>query len=300
MTFAIELRRPRSPRRAFGTAMGAVLSYLGLALLLAVPASAEPSPEPLLGKTYDFEWDGRDIGHPERAWLGRAYVPPQVAEAKRAVPLVVFLHGLNAALIKHRWMGGGQEGDVRRIVGGLVDQGIIPPVVVAAPSSIVASQVTKGASWNRFELDRFVDLTASRLSGLVEIDERRIIVAGHSGAGCSTEGGLATVRNSKRRLLGILSIDTCMSPALAEHLVAADAKTHVVVSWQSVSWSSRPFGLFGKVFKREAQKRPAEDGVLRELDEQKPEQSPHDATVALTFERWLPKILPPASDADER
>lgn len=273
--------------------MAMALFWLGLALLLVAPASAEPSPAPLPGKTYDFEWDGRDIRRAELAWFGRAYVPPQAKKTKRAVPLVVFLHGLNAALIKHRWMGGGQEGDVRRIVGALVDDGAIEPIVVAAPSSIVASQVAKGASWNHFDLDRFVDLTVSRLSGLVEIDSSRIVVAGHSGAGCSTAGGLATLHQSRRRLHAILSIDTCMSPALAERLARADAHTHVVVSWQTLSWTNRPLSPFRRAFERTAAAHPADDGILRVLDEQQPTSSPHDATVGLTFERWLPKLLPP-------
>ncbi len=270
--------------------------WLALALLLAAPASAEPSSPPLSGKTYDYEWDGRDIRRAELAWFGRAYVPPRASKAKRAVPLVVFLHGLNAALIKHRWMGGGTEGDVRRIVGALVDEGAIEPVVVAGPSSIVKSQVAKGASWNHFDLDRFVDLTVSRLSGLVDIDESRIVVAGHSGAGCSTAGGLATVGQSRRRLHAILSMDTCMSPALAERLARADPHTHVVVSWQAISWANRPFAPFRRAFEQTAAAHPADDGILRALDEQRPAASPHDATVALTFQRWLPKILPPRAD----
>ena len=79
---------------------------LALVALLAWSgaAHAKPSaPAPLPGKTYDFEYDGLDIKHPERAWLGRAYVPPRTAKATKPVPLVVFLHGLNKALIKYRY-----------------------------------------------------------------------------------------------------------------------------------------------------------------------------------------------------
>lgn len=273
-----------------------VLVALALTAVLVwgLPAAADPTREPpLSGTTRDYHYDGRERRRPELAWYGRAYVPPQTAKATKPVPLVVFLHGLNAALIKYRWMGGGLEGDVRRIVGALVDQGEIAPLVIAGPSSIVASQVSRGASWNHFDVDDFIDRTKSALEGVVVIDETRIVVAGHSGAGCSSAGGLATVGASRRRLLAILSIDTCMGPDLAKRLATADPETHVVVSYQRLGWTSRPFDAFVRAFAAERAKRPAAARILRELDEQRPERSPHDATVALTFQRWLPKLLPP-------
>jgi hypothetical protein len=264
---------------------------LSLALLRTADAAADPLAPPLRGKSYDFAWDGRDIGHPERAWLGRAYVPPEAAEAKGPVALVVFLHGLNAALIKHRWMGGGDEGDVRRVVDRLVASGAIPPVVVAAPSSVVASEVSTGASWNHFDLDNFVDETVSRLSGMVSLDAARIVVAGHSGAGCSTAGGLATLGSAKRPLHAIVAIDTCMSPALAERLTSVAASTHVVVGYQTLGWRTRPFEAFRVTFERGRVAHPAAEGVLRTLIEFRPTRTPHDATVALALEQYLPQIL---------
>jgi hypothetical protein len=281
------------------SAFGLLLA-ITLAAVLTTPAAsvragqdAAPAPKPLAGKSYEYQWDGRDIGHPERAWFGRAYVPPETAKAEGAVPLVVFLHGLNSALIKYRWMGGGTEGDVRRIVGDLVAKEATAPVVIAGPSSIVASQVSRGASWNHFDLDLFVARTIERLQGVVEIDTARIVVAGHSGAGCSDAGGLAKVPSSKRKVLAILSIDTCMAPWLAQRLGDAQETTHVVASYQTATWHKRPFALFRRVFEREVASG-ARPGVLRALDEQRPKEAPHDATVALTFERWLPKILPPS------
>jgi hypothetical protein len=243
------------------------------------------------GKSYDYDYDGRDIGHAERAWRGRAYVAPKAAAASKPLPLVVFLHGLNKALIKHRWMGGGNEGDVRYIVGAMVERGAIEPVIVAGPGSVVASQVSRGASWNHFDLDHFIDRTVAELKGKARVDPQRIIVAGHSGAGCSSAGGLATLGKSKRKLLGIMSIDTCMGGDLAKRLARSDPNTHVVVSYQSVSWSKRPFKLFRRIFERQSAEHPANSGVLRELDHQRPKRAPHDATVKLSFEGWLPKIL---------
>ena len=280
-----------------GMKTGRKTSWLMAALALVALGWAPEvgaKPPPLPGDTHDYVYDGRDIGHPERAWKGRAYLPPKTAKAKGAVPLLVFLHGLNSALIDHRWMGGGNEGDVRRIVGDLVEAGSTAPLVIAGPGSVVASQVSKGASWNHLDLDNFIDRTVASLKGKVEIDETRIVVAGHSGAGCSDVGGLATVGKSRRRLLAVMSIDTCMAPSLAERFSALPPETHVVVSYQTVSWGSRPFALFEKTFEREMAKVELAAGVLRALDHLKPTSAPHDATVKLTFERWLPKIVPPS------
>lgn len=265
---------------------------------LACGLTASPAVAEVGGKSYDYHYDGKDRGHPERAWWGRAYVPEKSAGAEEPLPLVVFLHGLNRALIKYRWMGGGAEGDVREIVGDMVDDGRLPPLIIAAPSSIIKSQVSHGASWNHFDLDHFVEQTVARLDGIGKIDETRIIVAGHSGAGCSEHGGLATASESRRVLFGIFAIDTCMAGAFAKTLTAkTNRQTHIVVGYQTIAWE-RPFKLFERLFARGVEEHPPADGVLRVLDEQKPKKAPHDATVKLTFERWLPKLLPPPPKSD--
>lgn len=281
------------PRRALSRRC--VLALGALAAVAAVePHRAEAGELP--GETVDYPWDGKAAGRPHLAWTGRAYVPPEAAEVGRPLPLVVFLHGLNAALIPHRWMGGGSEGDVRAIAGKLVTSGDVAPLVVAAPSSVVKSQVAKGASWNHFDLDHFIDLTNARLKGNVDIDERRIVVVGHSGAGCSTAGGLATVGASKRRLLAIVAIDTCMAPAIATTLARSDARTHVVVTYQRLGWTKRPFAAFERAFERAVEKHPPRDGILRKLDELAPKTAPHDRCVPMTLERYLPKLLPAADE----
>src|SRR5580700_9346210 len=84
----------------------------------AVPGAAKARkpdpPKPLDGTTFDYAYDGRDEGHAERSWLGRAFVHTRAAATpSTALPLLVFIHGMNTEKIKYRWMGGGQEGDVR-------------------------------------------------------------------------------------------------------------------------------------------------------------------------------------------
>ncbi|MDC0748158.1 hypothetical protein [Polyangium mundeleinium] len=284
-------------RRAPSSIATIVLTFV--LLLAASPAWAKgkkpPPPPPLDGKTIDYAWDGKDVGHPERAWLGRAFVhQTALADANAKRPLLVFIHGLNTERIKYRWMGGGNEGDVRRIVAGLVEAGKIPPVIVAAPSSIVPSAVTNAVtSWPAFDLDRFVDETGKALGGTASIDSSRILVAAHSGGGCNVRGGIATAIRGKTKVHAALSIDTCMLPDMAKVLASGRSDMHVIVSWQTLSWAKRPFGDFRAVFTKGVAENPAASGFLRELEHVQPrEPMPHDAMVGLTLGRWLPILLP--------
>jgi hypothetical protein len=112
------------------------------------------------------------------------------------------------------------------------------------------------------------------------------------GAGCNPTGGLPAALKGKTRPLAALSIDTCMMPSVATELARAHPSTHVIVSWQTLSWARRPFGEFKATFLREVEKAPPSAGVLRELEAARPtDPMPHDAMVALTFRTWLPKLL---------
>src|SRR5580704_2173070 len=158
-----------------------------------------PPPPPLDGTSYDYGYDGRADGHRERAWLGRVFVHKKAAEATgQSLPLLVFLHGNNGEGIKYRWMGGGSEGDLRRIVSELMESGAVPPMLVAAPSSINPDTMTNAIlSWPAFDLDMFLDRTEERLGQAAVIDPGRVVVAAHSGAGCNIRGGLNTAVHAK-------------------------------------------------------------------------------------------------------
>ena len=60
---------------------------------------------------------------------------------------MVFLRGLNRELIPHRGMGGGNEGDVRRIVADLGDRAALPPLIVAGPNEDGNSLSLTAAFW---------------------------------------------------------------------------------------------------------------------------------------------------------
>ena len=304
--------------RRFRLCRGAALAFLAAVLAIGAPvrsshaapkaAAARPGrkvkpppppplPLPLDGTSYEYQYDGLDVGHKERAWLGRAFVHSSLATVTgKPSPIVVFLHGMNTELIKYRWMGGGQEGDVRRIVAELMEAGSVAPMIVAGPSTL--DRVTASNAvllWPAFDLDGFLDRTAERLAGVATIDRSRVIVVGHSGAGCNIRGGLATALRAKTVPFANLVIDTCMATDFAKDLARAPPATNVIVSWQSISWANRSFDDFRKVFKSELKKAaPPLQGVLRELDYQQPTQgSAHDAMVALTLKRWLPRLAPP-------
>lgn len=304
--------------RRFRLCRGAALAFLAAVLAIGAPvrsshaapkaAAARPGrkvkpppppplPPPLDGTSYEYQYDGLDVGHKERAWLGRAFVHSSLATVTgKPSPIVVFLHGMNTELIKYRWMGGGQEGDVRRIVAELMEAGSVAPMIVAGPSTL--DRVTASNAvllWPAFDLDGFLDRTAERLAGVATIDRSRVIVVGHSGAGCNIRGGLATALRAKTVPFANLVIDTCMATDFAKDLARAPPATNVIVSWQSISWANRSFDDFRKVFKSELKKAaPPLQGVLRELDYQQPTQgSAHDAMVALTLKRWLPRLAPP-------
>ena len=262
-----------------------------------VAVKKPPPPPPLDGTTYDYAYDGKDIGHPERRWFGRAFVHTKAAAlAGQGLPVLVFLHGNNSEGIKYRWMGGGAEGDVRRIVSELIEAGQVPPMLVAAPSSIDPYTMSDaGAAWPVFDLDNFLDKTQARLGANAIIDRGRVIVAGHSGAGCNIKNGLSSALHARMTpVLAGFSIDTCMLLDYAKDLAHVRPTTHVIVTWQQISWPDREFGAFKAVFSREVKKVPAGTGVLRELDFVQPNMpSPHDAMVGITLKKWLPRLLPP-------
>src|SRR3954470_15072929 len=83
-------------------ALASALLVIAVASLIPGGARAEPPkepPRPTVGASYEYPWDAKDIGHPERAWTGRAYVHPEgAADPKKPAPLLVFIHSPPPAL----------------------------------------------------------------------------------------------------------------------------------------------------------------------------------------------------------
>ncbi|WP_437326145.1 hypothetical protein [Sorangium sp. So ce381] len=319
--FAPAKRAFATAARAFALAAGlAAASSPGAARAQPKPAPAAPAPAAstaaaaqLDGATYDYEHpsapasgaaeqgaaqagDAAPAVPPERRWRGRAFVHRlAAADPARPLPILVFLHGTNEARIEHRWMGGGQEGDVRRIAAQLMEAGRIPPMLVAAPSAVLPAAVAVArTSWPAFDLDAFLDATAARLRGVATVDRARVVVAGHSGGGCNKAGGIAAALSASTPVHAALVIDTCMDVDIALPLARSRPTTHVVVSWQTMTWVKRPIADFRRAFQRGVDAHPAAPGVLRELEPLIPtEPMPHDAMVPLVLRRWLPPLLSP-------
>lgn len=262
-----------------------------LAASLPRPAAAQV---PILarGKTIDVVYDARDTGHPTEAYVARLFVPGKARGAPTVPrPLLVFLHGVNAAHVRFHWAGGKPDKpDIRIVVSELMERGALPPLVVAAPSSVVSSE-TPVALWPGFDLDRLVERAIVGLRGHASVDLSRVVVVGHSGAGCNPHGGLASaMATTTLDVRAFLSVDTCMTEDDARAFEAAPAGAALFVSYQTHTWD-RPFARFSEVFDEVTRGR----GGARAVDDLTPKEvaGAHAALVALSLERWVPGALAP-------
>ena len=263
---------------------------LALAMTVAASRSDAQIPELGRGKTIAVIDDEHDTRHFDEASTGRLFVPHEALGARDvARPLVVFLHGVNPDHTRFRFVGGKpDEPDVRIIIARLVARGVVPPLVLGAPTTIVACEIPV-AMWPSFDLDRFVDRTVRALRPVASIDLDRVVVVGHSGAGCNATGGLmSAVAGTSLHLRGVMSIDTCMaeSDARLASLVAPD--TDLVVTWQPLTWT-RPFDAFSAIVRASSEGVPAR----RLLEEFRPptHTHAHNAMVELTLEKHLAAVL---------
>lgn len=255
-----------------------------LAAVLGVAPAAQAQTK-LSGTTIEYGYDGADVHDPDWGWSARAYVP-KAAEGSRPRPLVVFLHGVNRRFVPHLWMGAKDTPDLRK----LFDKWRIEPAIVAAPSSTRACVVTQ-ALWTGFDLDRFVAHTARAIRDTVPVDVDRVVLVGHSGAGCNRRGGLMTAMRTTLPLRAVLVVDVCMSAGDGRLLASvAHADTPLVVSWQP-RWR-RDVQLFTRELLEESQRRGARALRLVEHERLDTVQA-HTTIVAEALGKWLPRWLGP-------
>lgn len=168
---------------------------------------------------------------------GRVEVP----DARGALPLLVYLHGNNDSGVLHRAMGGAPgDNDVRTMAPA--------GWMVAAPSQ---TRGAKGQSlWAGFDLDAFV--AAVEAAAGRTVDRSRVVLSGHSGAGCTTGGGLLGKLGSVVPAK-VVVIDVCMTPVYGSLYAALGALVPVEVYYQPFTWArdyagfTRAFGTRGKV-----------------------------------------------------
>jgi hypothetical protein len=262
---------------------------LAATLLAASPAGAQ-IPELARGKTVDIVHDARDTGHVDEAWTGRLFVPHEtLGDPAIARPLLVFMHGVNPDHTRFRFAGGKpDEPDIRIIVARLVERGVVPPLVLGAPTTTVACEIPL-ALWPSFDLDRFVERAVRALRPLAAIDLERVVLVGHSGAGCNANGGLmSAVAGTSLRLRAVLSIDTCMADTDARLAAIAAPDADLIVTWQPVTWP-RPFDAYGALFRAASESATGR----RILEELRPpaRANAHNAMVELTLEKYLAAVL---------
>ncbi len=267
--------------------LACALAALVGSVLVGQPARAQSPPA---GRTVDYAYGAADGATEHRAWTGRAYLHPSLRDrAGTAFPVVVYLHGINKHQVQHPWMGAHGSPDLRTAWDNYLTQGRIAPAVLAAPSSTVACKLPQ-ALWDGFDMDRFLAFTVRATRDHVRIDLSRVVVIGHSGAGCNPHGGLVTALQSTLPLVGGLVIDVCMDELDARPLAQARPDMDVVVTYQR-RWR-RDFPAFSNLFV-EASRATGATG-LRHVEELPiASGQPHTDIVMESLDRWLPRWVPP-------
>lgn len=227
---------------------------------------------------------------------GAAALLPESAAPGVAVPLVIFLHGTNSIGEPHLWLGGGSR-DLRPVAARLMEERKVRPFVLAGPSQ------TKGAAlartlWSGFDLDAFVNDVVAATQDTLQIDRSKVVVAGHSGAGCNPTGGLATQFWAAATVspFALASIDPCLDDEMGGALAKRPAEMPLLVWWQSAIWARDPEAFWAALVAGKPVERV--DRMTR-LMAHGP--NPHDAIVPTAFEAMLRDLLPndPSGGNDE-
>lgn len=167
---------------------------------------------------------------------GQAYVPPG---ARNHARLLVYLHGNNDGGMMHGGMGASDTAyDLRAIVPS--------DTIVAAPSQ---TRNASGAGlWAKFNLDEFVGAVEAATGAT--IDRSNVILMGHSGGGCSYQGGLLAPLGTIKPVL-IAAVDVCGGPSFGEAYGKLGEQVPVRVFYQTGSWA-RDFAGFQAALKGRA------------------------------------------------
>jgi hypothetical protein len=199
---------------------------------------------------------------------GGAAVLPESASTETPLPLVVFLHGTNPSSEPHMWLGGGGR-DLRPLIKRLIDSGQVRPFVLAAPSQ------TKNAG-----------LAAQVWQ--VSIDRTRVVLAGHSGAGCNPSGGLAADFWSAGvpLPLALVSIDPCLDRKMGGAFARRPTLVPLLLWWQPALWVRQP-AKFEAALARDK----PEERVDRVRELPPMGSNPHEAILPVALESALRELF---------
>lgn len=241
------------------------------------PETGGPPSNATLGKTVTFPYRQRQFLYSRNGNGGLAYVTSG-APLGATLPVVVFLHGMNSDERVHMWFGP-PYGDLRNTIEPLVASGKVAPFILAAPTH---TRYATGATvmWPRFDIVDFVDATETALAGVAHVDRARLIVVGHSGAGCNVTGGVLGESVTRAKPIAVLAVDTCLDERLIPHLVTVAATTPVRFFWQR-TWA-RPTADLEHACDRCRIEEVTDLGS-----------APHEAILPEALRRALPELLPP-------
>jgi hypothetical protein len=271
MTLAGRLARSKLARRAVASVCGILATLAGPA---GLPAKTLYFPHQDARFLYRFQHDG-----------GAAVVPEGVT-SDQPLPLVVFLHGTNPSGDPHMWLGGGGR-DLRPLVKRMIESGQVKPFVLAAPSH------TKNAGlafkvWQGFDLNAFVDDVVQATTGVVQLDRTRVVLAGHSGAGCNPEGGLAADFWSAGvpLPLALVSIDPCLDGKMGGAFARRPTEVPLLVWWQPAIWSREPAKFEAALVRDKPQER-----IDRLLQLPPTGSNPHEAILPVALQSALRELF---------
>ena len=266
---------------SFSSRLRRLKTAVGLMAGLAAWVTAQPSQ----AKTLYFPHQDATFLHRFQHNGGAAVLPTNVG-ADEALPLVVFLHGTNPLSEPHMWLGGGGK-DLRPLVKRLIDSGQVKPFVLAAPSQ------TKNAGlaatvWRGFDLNAFVEDVVRATDGQVKIDRTRVVLAGHSGAGCNPNGGLATDFWSAGvpLPLALVSIDPCLDRKMGGAFARRPTEVPLLLWWQPAIWVRHPARFAAALAHDKPEQRVDR---VRELPPMG--SNPHEAILPVAFESALRELF---------
>lgn len=255
--------------------MRAPLLFVPVLALLSTPARAATD--------VSFSFDDERLLQADEREGGLVHLTEPADEPRG---LLVFLHGINERGPLHRGLGAGSF-DVRAIVDELAEADHIEPVLVAGPSQ-TRDAWTGSRLWADFDLDRFV--AATEQAAGVKVDRGRIVLVGHSGAGCNPTGGLLSPRG-KIVPRAIVPTDVCMDDRFGKLFAQLTAVTAVHVLFQDAIWP-REIGAFKGAFFAAAD--PSHEATVTRYDA--PSANPHEEVVRVGLRDLLPRVLPPIAD----
>lgn len=265
-----------------------------LTLLLGLQNSAAQRVAPRSYPAFDttdvvpFPFDDARLLDPRHRNAGGVWVTPN-AQPGSALPLFIYLHGLNRARIPRRWLHG-SHWDLRTIVGPMVADGLLAPMAVAVPTTTGDSAQHERTIYPTFDVAAFVAAADQALAPQgFHIDRSRVIFSSHSASGCAMNNGLFAGVGSPA-VQTVLDIDCCMSAPFARVLANAPPWQRVIVVYQDWMWP-RGYGEFQRTFltlsARSANPdyRVLEHWQMRGIDV-------HNDIVPIALRRWLPELVP--------